>query len=33
MTNPDGTTSNVDASNWSFIFGPRVAFGSVSLNL
>ena len=33
MTNPDGTTSNVDASNWSFIFGPSIAFGNVGLNL
>ena len=33
MTNPDGTMSNVDASNWSFIFGPSIAFGNVGLNL
>jgi hypothetical protein len=33
MMNTDGTTSEISAGPWSFIFGPSISFGNVGLNL
>jgi hypothetical protein len=33
VRNPDGTTTDQRAGNWSFIFGPSISFGNVGLNL